>query len=362
MHESPAEPDPTSPATLSRRAFSFALGSLAAGAIPGWAPALAAGAPVTSRAPFTIDVHHHFLPPDYLDNTPGHQLGAMAPLGGWTPGRSLEALDRSGTSAALLSIVTNGSNGLWYGDDLAARRFARSCNDYGARVVAAHPRRFGLLACLPLPDVEGSLREIEHALDVLGADGIAAFTSYGARWLGDPVFEPVFAELNRRKAVLYTHPTVPSCCTGLQQGIPPTIVEFQADTTRALASLLQGGFVNRYPDVRIILSHAGGIMPFVIERFDFWARNPALAAQLPGGMRATLGRFFYDTAQSANPVALRALAGVVPPSQVLFGSDYPFRAVEECAQALRETGVYGPADLQLVEGGNALRLFPRFAT
>jgi predicted TIM-barrel fold metal-dependent hydrolase len=318
-------------------------------------PAGAAG----SAAPFSIDVHHHYLPPDYVANTPGQQLGAMAPLAGWTPERSIESLDQAGIDAAMLSIVTNGSNGLWFGDDAAARRFARSCNDYGASVVARFPRRFGLLACLPLPDVDGSLAEIEHAFDRLNADGIGVFTSYGNRWLGDPAFAPVMAELDRRKAVLYTHPTVPSCCVNLQPGIPPSVVEFQTDTTRMLASLLQAGIPYRYPNIRIILSHAGGTMPFLIERFDLWSKNPAVSRELPEGVRAALARFHYDTAQSANPVALAALKAVVPGTRVLFGSDFPFRSMSETATALAAAGVLSPAELASIAGENALRLFPR---
>jgi 6-methylsalicylate decarboxylase len=308
---------------------------------------------------FAIDVHHHYLPPDYVANTPGQQLGAMAPLAGWTPARSIESLDQAKIDAAMLSIVTNGSNGLWYGDNAAARRFARSCNDYGASVVSQYPRRFGLLACLPLPDVDGSIAEIEYAFDQLKADGIGVFTSYGNQWLGDPKFAPVMAELDRRRAVLYTHPTVPTCCVNLQSGIPPSVVEFQTDTTRTLASLLQSGVPYRYPNIRIILSHAGGTMPFLIERFDLWAKNPVIARELPEGIRAALAKFHYDTAQSANPVALGALKAVVPGAQVLFGSDFAFRSIAESAESLAAAGVYGPAELALIAGENALKLFPR---
>ncbi len=309
---------------------------------------------------FAIDVHHHYLPPDYVANTPSQQLGAMQPLAGWTPERSLESLDQAKMDAAMLSIVTNGSSGLWFGDDAAARRFARSCNDYGATVVSKYPRRFGLLACLPLPDIDGSLAEIEYAFDQLKADGIGVFTSYGNRWLGDSRFEPVMAELNRRGAVLYTHPTVPTCCVNLQAGIPPNVVEFQTDTTRALASLLQSGVTYRYPNIKIILSHAGGPMPFLIERFDIWAKSPALARELPEGVRAALARFYYDSAQSANPVALGALKAVVPETRVLFGSDFPFRSIAESAASLVAANVYTPAELALIAGDNALKLFPRF--
>mgnify|MGYP006272375371 CR=1 FL=1 len=319
-----------------------------------------AAASAASDHSFSIDIHHHYLPPGYVDRTPSRQLGAMAPLAGWTPGRSIEELDRANLSAAMLSVVTNGSNGLWFGDNVAARDFARSCNDYGASLVSKYPKRFGLLACLPLPDVDGSILEIEYAFDQLHADGIAVFTSYGSQWLGDPKFSPIMAELNRRGAVLYTHPSVANCCVNIQPGIPPSLVEFQTDTTRTLASLIQSGIPYRYPNIRIILSHAGGTMPFLIERFELWAKNSAVVRELPDGIREALSAFYYDTAQSANPVALGALKAVVPPERVLFGSDFPFRSIAESAASLGAADVYKQKDLKLINGENALRLFPRF--
>ena len=160
--------------------------------------------------------------------------------------------------------------GVWFGDAQEARQLARACNEYGAGLVRDHPGRFGFFAMLPLPDIEGSLREIEYAMDTLKVDGIGLFTNYPDNiWLGDPRFVPVSDELNRRRAVAYTHPNTASCCTNLVPGVADTVVEYGASTTRAIATMVFGGFDTTYPNIKMIFSHAGGMMPFLIERFEF---------------------------------------------------------------------------------------------
>jgi 6-methylsalicylate decarboxylase len=170
--------------------------------LAGIACTLAKGA---QAAPHRIDVHHHLFPPAY--RTAIGNLAAGQPA--WSPAQSVEEMDKGGIATSLLSIS---SPGVWFGDVEQARKLARIVNDYGAMTAKDHPGRFGLFAALPLPDIEGSLREIAYALDMLKADGIGLLTSYGDKWLGDASFAPVWAELNRRKAVIYTHPTTPACC------------------------------------------------------------------------------------------------------------------------------------------------------
>ena len=298
-----------------------------------------------------IDVHHHFYPPWYLERY-ADRLSQMPLARAWSAERSLEDMDRGGIELAVLSMTTPG---LWFGDRAAAREVARNCNEYAAQLAAAHPRRFAMFASLPLPDIDGALEELSFALDTLGAEGVAMFTSYGEAWLGDPAFAPVFEELDRRKAVVYTHPTSSAACPAVLPEISPAVIEFGADTTRTIASLVFSGAAARYPNLRFIFSHAGGTMPFLIERFEGVAKLPSVARRLPHGLQHELGRFFYDTAQAANATAMAALTTVVRPGHILFGSDYPFREAREQIDRLR-AGPFSSADLQRIEGCNALDL------
>jgi predicted TIM-barrel fold metal-dependent hydrolase len=228
--------------------------------------------------------------------------------------------------------------------------------------VARHPGRFGFFAALPLPDIEGSVREMDFALDVLKADGIAMFTSYGNRWLGDAVFRPVFEELNRRTAVVYTHPLTPDCCSAILPELSPGVVEYGTDTARTIASLVFNGVPAQFPDVRMIFSHGGGTMTSLIDRFVYEARrNPRAAQNMPNGVLYELRRFFYDTAQVTSVGPMSALLKTVPLSQILFGSDFPFRDTREQIDGLRTSGAISDAELRTILTENAVRLLPRLS-
>ena len=304
-----------------------------------------------------IDVHHHLSPPAWIAVARSRGIDALAT--NWTVEKSLADMDRAGIATALLSVTTPG---VVFPDlDVAAgRRLARESNEFGARLVRDHAGRFGFFAVLPMYDVEGSLAEIAYALDVLKADGIGLLTSYGDKWLGDPVFFPVMEELNRRKVVVYTHPTVARCCVNLQPNVQPQMIEFGTDTTRAIASILFDGNARRFRDIRWIFSHAGGTMPFLVERF---VRNPLLvpgsAPLFPEGVAAELRRFHYDTAQAANPAAMSALSRVVPTSQIVLGTDFPYRTALDQVKGLHDCGVFQEAELRMIERGTALALLPR---
>jgi predicted TIM-barrel fold metal-dependent hydrolase len=307
-----------------------------------------------SPQPHRVDVHHHFCPPDYVTAV-GKRAFIFPNLSAWTPAHSVEEMDRAGVATSILSMTTPG---LWFSEVAEARHLARLCNDYAARLVADHPGRFGMFASLPLPDVDGSLREIAYALDVLKADGIGMYTSYADRHLGDPRFAPLFEELNRRKAVVYTHPVRPDCCKNLLPGIPEVTIEWATDTTRAVASLIFSGAATRYRDIRFIFSHAGGTLPFLVERFVLLAGTPAYAAMLPHGVLHELQKFHYDTAQASNPGAMCSLTRLVAVSQILFGSDFPFRTCDEHVHGLGQCG-FSDADRLAIERDNALALLPR---
>jgi predicted TIM-barrel fold metal-dependent hydrolase len=239
---------------------------------------------------------------------------------------------------------------------------ARQWNEFMIRQGADHPGRFGVFASVPIFDIEGSLREAEYALDQLEADGIMLMTNIGDKWLGDPHYFPLFGELNRRKAVIYTHPISADCLQNkLSPDIDDSVIEFTADTSRAIARLLFSGAAHRFPDIRFIFSHAGGTMPFILERYTRHAQSdPALAARVPDGVLAYLKRFYYDTAQASHSHAMASITQFVAISQFLFGTDFPFRNAEDHVKGLAGCG-FSESDLFAIECRNARRLLPRWA-
>jgi predicted TIM-barrel fold metal-dependent hydrolase len=260
------------------------------------------------------------------------------------------------------------------GTQATRAQLARTINQGAARLRDAHPGRFGVFAALPLPDIAESLTEITYAHDSLAADGYAVYTNTGSHWLGDATFEPVFAELDRRAAVLFVHPTTADCCHALLDRVPDNIIEYGTDTTRAIASVVFNGITTRYPHIRFIFSHGGGTMPFLIERFlggtaaeivpgIRTAGQPGryIPPQPPAGALSELRRLHYDTAQCANPVAMQALRQVVGTSQVLFGTDHFYRSSAETAEALRGCGVFDKRELEAIGYRNAQSLWPRLA-
>lgn len=298
-----------------------------------------------------IDVHAHFQPPVMRAmNLPG-------PMNAWSLEKQIEDMDVAGVERALLSVTTPGVPAK--GEE--ARRIARETNEFAARLAADHGRRFGFFLCLPMDDLDAALAEVAYGLDVLKAQGVGLFTSYEGKYLGDPVFDPLFSELNRRKAVAYVHPTSAACCTQVLPGIPDTVVEYGTDTTRAITSYVYRGAVRRFPDVRMIWSHSGGTMPHLIERFDFIDRTGQSRESAPEGFRASAARFWYDIAQASNPVATRALRSVVPLERIVFGTDYPFRASLEHVRGLEEGGVFNRRELAAVYRANVEARLPELA-
>ena len=337
-----------------RQIWSGIAAAVAAAAEPG-SPAFAQSAP--PAAPHRIDVHHHFSPPKWIAEVAGREMLQRANVD-WTPARSLEDMDQAGVAASIVSIT---NPGLWFGDTTATRRIARDCNDYGAKLVQEHPKRFGLFATMPMPDVDATLAEIAYACDTLKADGIHLFTSYGDVWLGHPSFEPVMAELDRRKAVVHVHPTAANCCRNLVPDVPPGIMEYGTDTTRAILGLLFSGAAVRFPNIRFIWSHAGGTAPFLAGRIEgSVARLKDRAQRLPNGAMHEMRRFHYDVAGAANAGAIASLLKLVTPAQVLFGTDFPPAGPSlKVVESLAALG-FSAADLRAIERDNAVRLLPRF--
>ncbi len=300
-----------------------------------------------------IDVHHHYIPPFHREVLLKNRGGAGLPP--WTVQMSLDDMDQAGVATSLISAA---QPGVWFGDNEAGRKLTRDVNDYGARMVKDHPGRFGLFAAIPIPDVDGSLKEIEYAFDTLHADGIGLFTSYGDKYLGDPAFVPVLEELNRRKAVVYVHPVTPDCCRALVKGIPPGTIEYATDTTRTISSLIFGeaGSAFRFPDIRWIWSHSGGTLPFLTGRLIRLA-SERKDPRMPDGPLPILRKYHYEVAQGNTPGQLAALLKLVTVSQVMFGSDYPYRPGTEAVDGLRDYK-FSETDALAIDRGNAMKLLP----
>jgi predicted TIM-barrel fold metal-dependent hydrolase len=335
--------------SLDRRRFlAFGAASLGGVASPLGAPAVLAQ-PARSR----IDVHHHFVPPGHADVMAVRRSGGRPPK--WSPQSSLDDMDKSGIATALVSLVQPGA---WFGDDVPlSRRLARECNEYGARMMADHPGRFGLFAVIAPPDPEGTLKEIEYAFDTLKAHGVGLYTSYGDKYLGDPSFDPVYAELNRRKAVAYVHPTTPQCCGNVLPGIGPSTIEYATDSTRAITQIVFNGTATKFPDIRWIFSHSGGTLPFLTARLEV-LHGVRKDPHLPDGPLPLLRKFYYELAQGNTRAQIGALLQMAPVSQVLYGTDFPFRNGAEVNSGIAAYS-FGADDVRSIEREAALKLMPQ---
>jgi predicted TIM-barrel fold metal-dependent hydrolase len=314
-------------------------------------------------APRLVDTHHHYYPREIIDGWQGYMSrnsqGRLQPnVANWAPAASLDEMDKSGVATSILSLAS--IPGVWFGLDAEGmRRMSRLCNEFAAKMVQDYPGRYGLFASLPMPDVDGSLAEIAYAFDTLKADGINLSTSFGDRWPGDPAYKPVFEELNRRKAVIFFHPYAPNCCGGLNSGVPPGVLEFPYDSGRAIISLLLSGSLARLRDIRWLFSHGGGVMPMLAGRVAFFAGSRKDIAEIaPNGVLAELQRLYYDTANAAWPTSMAGLLRMVSPSQVLFGSDFPYVPTALQALELQKNGLSADA-LAAIQRDNATHLIPR---
>ena len=249
-------------ARVRRREF---IAGLAAAGVTALVPDILKGAQVRPGAaapPHRIDVHYHGNSPGFIAAIKARNTG-QTPLMNWTPAKALEDMDRDGVAT---SIMSTSEPSVYFGDVAAARALARECNEYAARLVADRPSRFGMFATLPLPDVDGTLREIEYAFDTLKADGACFMSSYEGKYLGDPKFAPVMDELNRRRAVCYTHPFRGAMINMLPDNRALGIT-LSTETTLTIQSILYTGTAMRCPDIRFIWSHGGGTMPYITSRF-----------------------------------------------------------------------------------------------
>ncbi len=297
-----------------------------------------------------VDVHHHVVPPQFADDSMPIKLPDIDV--------QLRSMDRWHIQTAVTSLTPRVllKNRHQLGDA------ARTCNEFQAQMVREHPARFGAFALLPLPDVDAALEEISYALDVLRLDGVGMFSSVTDTYLGNPLFDPVFDELNRRKAVVFIHPT--HCEAPEHTGLraPPFVVEYVFDTTRAIVNLIFTGTLKRCPDIRFIVAHGGGTVPFLAQRISMLEGHrhaKGVTDVLP-----TLRSLYYEIASTTAQFALRSLQEVADPTHILWGSDLPFVYGERLQEEVDHWEAYDGFDATArlnVEQLNAVKLFPRFA-
>jgi 6-methylsalicylate decarboxylase len=307
-----------------------------------------------------IDVHQHVVPAFWAKELPTHggdPSGTVIPQ--WSPQNAIDMMDSQEIATGILSLTAPGV-ARWYKID--RREMARRVNQYTADLVAKWPDRFGNFATLPLPDVDGAIRELEYALDTLRADGVILLANYGQKYLGDNAFEPLWAALHRRQAVVFVHPGQPPLPT--VQGVAGPLVDYPFDTTRTAVQLVLNGIIERYPGMRIILAHAGGFLPYASHRFAELARVFRPDAAKPEDILASFQRFYFDTALSSGPAALPSLKAFAGSNRILFGSDFPYVSAGIVTSFTSKLDTYDDLtddDRRAINHGNAWTLFPRLA-
>jgi 6-methylsalicylate decarboxylase len=349
-------------ASHSRSSFLAAAGAATTMLLPE-TRALAQNRPAGARL---IDIHHHHYPPELVAQMNASQAKrGLPPVNPafWTPEKSLAQMDASGITTSVLSLSS--PYHIWFdADPKAIPALARACNEFAVKMIRDHPSRYGFFAALPMPDVDASLKEVAYAFDTLHADGIGLPTSFGDRWPGDAAFNPLWAELNRRKAIVVFHPYAPNCCTnGMEPGVSESLLEYPYDTARTFMSLLTGGTLVTYPDVRFTLCHGGGALPYLTGRLVTLGLNDATMKKLgisPADIEAAVKRMYYDTANATFPATMAALLREIPLSQIMFGTDYPYVTGAQNLGPLDSQGL-SPSVLTAIKSGNAIRQIPRLA-
>jgi 6-methylsalicylate decarboxylase len=311
----------------------------------------------------TIDLHQHVIPDFYwqASNEDGNAAGGINPPR-WSLEGAIAYLDEAGIDVAVPSISTPGVH---FGDDAAARTLARRVNEYLADIKRDRPDRFGGFAALPLPDVDGSVEQLAYAFDMLDLDGVSLMTNAGGSYLGDAPFDPIFAELQRRGAVVFVHPTASPDPIAHSLGLPDALLDYPVDTSRAIAKLHYSNTFARTPDVKYVFPHAGGTIPFLASRFAIVdAMNVIPGAEERGAFADTITRLYWDTASAFSDPVLHMLRSVTGLGNVVFGTDYPYPRDAISIAGLRQvqnTAELDDGERRTILGESAARLIPRLA-
>ncbi len=292
-----------------------------------------------------IDIHQHHFPPEYVKTL--NKLKIPVPL--WSEKNTLKFLDRFKIETALISIS---SPGVYFGNKLYAAKLARICNNSAHNLIRKYPKRFGAFASLPLPDVEASIEELEYALDSLHLDGVSLLSNINGIYLGDPTHDDLFLELNQRKTIVFIHPNHPPNGS-LRTKNPKSMLEFEFDTTRTVNNLIQNEVFNKFPNVKFIIAHAGGTVPYLHWKIS---RGEVKIIE-------ELKNLYYDLALSANPAVFSCLKEFLTSSHMLYGSDYPFLPEALIHELIQNLSRYRGFTLKVkakIINKNAIELFPRF--
>lgn len=389
----------TTPESNSRR--DFLKGALQAGAVAAGAGLLSACGPDSAGAQTTtgtdteaptstllggiisniltgnyrIDVHCHHIPDFYRQSLADNGITTAGgiDLPSWTPDLAVDFMNKFAIQSQVLSIS---EPGVYYLPTAAQRLdMARRINDYTTNTLinsgnAKYAGRFGGFACLPLGnpedsyDIENAKQEAIRALNTLRMDGIGLFSNYNGVYLGDPAFDPLMETLNSMGAMVFLHPVTPIAKPDID--LPTFLYEFPFDTTRAVVNMFYKNVFLRYPNIRWLLAHAGGAIPFLSYRVSLLKYYPAIAqnlgiSSLDDGTLA-FNKMFYDTALSPTPAVMRSVRAVTSVDHIMFATDWPFSSQiftipGDPAPQLKDT--FSSSELNKVSRYNALDQFPR---
>ncbi|KAL9576650.1 MAG: hypothetical protein Q9212_006925 [Teloschistes hypoglaucus] len=311
-----------------------------------------------------IDVHHHFVPPAYAEafrTTSGDPSGWGLPS--WSVDSSKALMMAQGVDTTILSLTAPGCTIL---KGAPSAQLARAVNDYAASIRDSSPDQFGFFAALPTlaDDIPAAIEEIAYAMDTLKADGVTLYTRYGStnNYLGHPSYAPLWEELNRRSCVVFVHPTHTVDTSLVNPKLPQPIIDYPHETGRTAIDLITTGCMRRYHHVRVILSHAGGTLPYLAVRAATLLHNYKLSDQTSEEFLEDARKFYYDTALSTNQHTLRLLLGFAEADHILFGTDFPYAPTKtiETHTDMLERYELDLESRQRIYRENALKLLPRF--